>query len=167
MTEKYQFISQDGETLSSEVTDNRDQFEVLVGDQKIILTRINHGLYACRLDGCTIHVAAKVHNGLAYVDVESSLFEFRQPSDDTVAGAIGDIHGEKDKVYAPMPGKIVKLLVAVGDEVEAKQPLLIVEAMKMENQVLALASGTVKAINFSAGDQVDTETPIIELELHE
>ena len=64
-----------------------------------------------------------------------------------------------------MPGNIVKLLVAVGDTVEVKQQTVIVEAMKMENPVLARAKGIVKAVNFAEGDQVDTETPIIELEL--
>ncbi len=50
---------------------------------------------------------------------------------------------------------------------EEKQPMVIVEAMKMENQVNSKAKGTVKAVNFAAGDQVDTETPIIELDLAE
>jgi biotin carboxyl carrier protein len=44
---------------------------------------------------------------------------------------------------------------------------VIVEAMKMENQVNSRAKGKVKAVNFSSGDQVDTESPIIELELEE
>jgi biotin carboxyl carrier protein len=43
--------------------------------------------------------------------------------------------------------------------------MVIVEAMKMENQVNSRAKGKVKAVNFSAGDQVDTETPIIELDI--
>ena len=58
-------------------------------------------------------------------------------------------------------------MVAPGDTVEVKQALVIVEAMKMENQVLSRANGVVKAVNFKAGDQVDTENPIIELELEE
>ena len=45
--------------------------------------------------------------------------------------------------------------------------MVIVEAMKMENAVLARAAGKVKAVNFAAGDQVDTDTPIIELEIEE
>ena len=79
-------------------------------------------------------------------------------------------HKQADKteaVAAPMPGKIVKIMVEVGDEVDVKHPMVIVEAMKMENQVNAKAAGTVKAVNFAAGDQVDTETPIIELDLPE
>lgn len=110
-------------------------------------------------------VAAVRHKGTYYVDVDSMLFEVIEVSDESVNAGGGDHAGEKDKVFAPMPGKIVKLLVAVGDEVEIKQPLVIVEAMKMENQVNSRAKGRVKAINFQAGEQVNTESPIIELEL--
>ena len=68
---------------------------------------------------------------------------------------------------APMPGLVVSVVVEEGQEVKEKQPMVIVEAMKMENQVNALAAGKVKKINFGDGDQVDTETPIIELEISE
>ena len=95
------------------------------------------------------------------------LIEINEPTEDDFAGGGGGQAGEKDKIFAPMPGKVVKILVAVGDEVIEKQPMVIVEAMKMENQVNSKAKGKVKAVNFADGDQVDTETPIIELELEE
>ena len=46
------------------------------------------------------------------------LFEISDPQADTVAGSSGGHGGEKDKIFAPMPGKIVKLMVAVGDVVK-------------------------------------------------
>ncbi|MBI5267357.1 MAG: acetyl-CoA carboxylase biotin carboxyl carrier protein subunit [candidate division Zixibacteria bacterium] len=64
-----------------------------------------------------------------------------------------------------MPGRVVKVLVSVCDEVKERQQLIIVEAMKMENPVSAPAAGKVKAIHFAQGDQVDTESPLVELEL--
>jgi len=57
------------------------------------------------------------------------------------------------------------ILVRKGQKVSEGQPLFVVEAMKMENQVNSPASGSVKAVNGAAGDQVDTISPIIELEL--
>ena len=86
-------------------------------------------------------------------------------SDDNAGSGDAGHAGEKDKAYAPMPGKVVKLHVSVGDSVTAKQPLVVVESMKMENVVVAAAAGTVKKINFAPGDQVDTERAIVELEL--
>ncbi len=70
-------------------------------------------------------------------------------------------------VKAPMPGRIVKALVAEGDEVEAGQPVIIVEAMKMENEVLSVGAGTIRSILVSAGDTVDAGAVLIEIEPHD
>jgi len=59
-------------------------------------------------------------------------------------------------VCAPMPGTILKLLVAVGDAVKMGQPVLILDAMKMENNINASAAGVVKSIEVSQGQSVDT-----------
>jgi biotin carboxyl carrier protein len=101
-----------------------------------------------------------------FVDIDGVLYEFATPSDENGAGGTGGgIDADPTKVFAPMPGKVVKLMVAAGDAVDVKQHLVIVEAMKMEHIVIAKAKGTVKVVNFAVGDQVDTDTPIIELEL--
>jgi acetyl/propionyl-CoA carboxylase alpha subunit len=58
------------------------------------------------------------------------------------------------RVKAPIPGQIVRVLVSQGDHVEAGQPLLALEAMKMENEVRAPRSGTVAQLNASVGKNV-------------
>jgi glutaconyl-CoA/methylmalonyl-CoA decarboxylase subunit gamma len=68
-----------------------------------------------------------------------------------------------DDVKSPMPGRILRVLVQDGESVQAAQPLLIVEAMKMENQLLATAAGRVSAIHVQAGDTVDTGKLLITL----
>ena len=60
-------------------------------------------------------------------------------------------HGQ---MKSPMPGKILKILVAVGDEVIIGTPLLVMEAMKMEHTIKASKAGTIEKINFKEGDQV-------------
>jgi pyruvate carboxylase subunit B len=67
-------------------------------------------------------------------------------------------------VAPPMPGRVVKILVAVGDRVKAGDPLLIVEAMKMESRVPTPINGTVAAILASEGDHVKTDETVIQLE---
>lgn len=65
---------------------------------------------------------------------------------------------------ALMPGKIVKLLVAEGDEVAAGDVVLILEAMKMENEIEADRDGKIKAIHVSAGDNVEGGQALIDFE---
>ena len=163
---KLEFVF-DGEMVESTLTKNGQSFGVTVGEKSFRFDPFGTNRYWVTVDGVKRLVAAVYDKGTIYLDIESVLLEITEPSEDGFAGGGGDHGGEKDKIFAPMPGKIVKIMVAVGDKVSAKQPMVIVEAMKMENQVNAKAEGTVKAINFGEGDQVDTENPIIQLELTE
>lgn len=69
------------------------------------------------------------------------------PAATTPAGA--------DALTAPMPGNILKIFVNVGDTVEVNQPLMILEAMKMENEIVATNAGTVTGIHVSTGQVVN------------
>jgi propionyl-CoA carboxylase alpha chain len=60
-------------------------------------------------------------------------------------------------LVAPMPGKVVKVLVSEGDLVAAGAPLVVLEAMKMEHTVRAAEAGTVRALHVALGDQVDAD----------
>jgi biotin carboxyl carrier protein len=75
----------------------------------------------------------------------AELPRFPEADDDAVAGGC----------VAPMPGRVVKVLVAAGDHVTAGQVLLVLEAMKMEHAVKAAAAGAVARLTVAAGDQVD------------
>ena len=68
--------------------------------------------------------------------------------------ASGDETGPK-KIVAPMPGRVVRLLVAEGSEVEAGQGIIVVEAMKMQNEIKSPKKGTVKKISASPGAAVN------------
>jgi acetyl-CoA/propionyl-CoA carboxylase biotin carboxyl carrier protein len=67
-------------------------------------------------------------------------------------------------IAAPMQGTIVKVMVAVGDTVEAGQAILVLEAMKMENHINAEATGTVQEIRVGAGDTVGTGDVLVVIE---
>ncbi|MFB8725908.1 acetyl-CoA carboxylase biotin carboxyl carrier protein subunit [Enterococcus casseliflavus] len=60
-----------------------------------------------------------------------------------------------EPIHSPMPGTILRLLVNVGDTVQENQSLMILEAMKMENEIVAPKAGTVVAIAVNAGDMVN------------
>jgi biotin carboxyl carrier protein len=61
----------------------------------------------------------------------------------------------RQQIFAPMPGKVIRLLVNVGDEVEAGQGLVVVEAMKMQNEIRSPKSGTVERLAVSEGQTVN------------
>ncbi|MBU3811893.1 MAG: biotin/lipoyl-binding protein [Candidatus Niameybacter stercoravium] len=67
------------------------------------------------------------------------------------------------KVAAPMPGKIVDVKVSVGQTIKEGDLVAILEAMKMENEIFASASGTVASVNVSAGNMVEANDVIISI----
>ena len=69
---------------------------------------------------------------------------------------LGGIEAEgRQQIIAPMPGKVVRLLVMVGDNVEAGQGLLVVEAMKMQNEIRSPKSGKVERLQAKEGQNVN------------
>lgn len=82
-------------------------------------------------------------------------------------GAGGDAggrhHGEQ-KISAPMPGRVVRVLVAPGDEVAARQAVAVVEAMKMENELRSPRAGRVKDVAVSAGTSVEAGRVLVIVE---
>ena len=67
-------------------------------------------------------------------------------------------------VRAPLPGKIIDLRVKAGDTVSKGQPLLVLEAMKMEHTLAAPADGTVKSVRYAVGEQVAEGAELVEFE---
>lgn len=74
------------------------------------------------------------------------------------AGAAGSV-----KVEAPMPGTVLKVNVKVGDSVKSGDTVLVLEAMKMENEIAAPADGVIASINVSQGATVETGDILVTL----
>ena len=76
-------------------------------------------------------------------------------------GAIGASGSGPQRVTAPMPGKIVRLLVKAGDQVTVRQGLVVVEAMKMENELRAARDGRVREVSVPRAQSVDAGTVLL------
>ncbi len=77
----------------------------------------------------------------------------------------GGAHGGgTQRVVAPMPGKVVRVLVQPGDEVQARQGLVVVEAMKMENELRAAGAGRVRDVFVQEGQSVEAGTALVVVE---
>ena len=103
-------------------------------------------------------------NGTAYeVDVEEigASAPVAAPAAPVAAPAAAPVGGTT--ITCPMPGTIIDIKVAAGDTVAEGQVLLIFEAMKMENEIVAPCAGTVAGIHTSKGDTVDSGAVLISL----
>ena len=85
------------------------------------------------------------------------------PDIDVESHRPGAVHGES-AVAAPMPGTVIRIEVSPGDAVRARQPLVVLEAMKMEIPVHSPFEGTVKSVHVTEGDRIAGGTLLVELE---
>lgn len=101
-----------------------------------------------------------------YFLIDGQQFVVKEPTEQVESFRKGEERTSEGTllVKAPMPGKVIKICVSEKDEVRKNQTLAIVEAMKMENEIKASVDGTIKEIHVTAGDLVDSEMPLIELE---
>jgi biotin carboxyl carrier protein len=79
------------------------------------------------------------------------------------ADAAGLVPGIQ-RVTAPMPGRVVRVLVGPGDEIAVRQPVVVVEAMKMENELRSPKAGRVKEVPVSAGMSVEAGRTLVVIE---
>jgi 3-methylcrotonyl-CoA carboxylase alpha subunit len=86
------------------------------------------------------------------------------PDVDAAAGGHGSGGQEQAEVVAPMPGTVIRVLVEPGAKVAARQPLVVLEAMKMETPLVSPYEATVRAVNVSEGDRVAGGAVLVELD---
>ena len=101
-----------------------------------------------------------------YVNIGGENFEFKILEDDDYSGD-GDSSASEDRaeISAPMPGRVIKVNVSVGDSVEEGDSLLLVEAMKMETKLYSPISGIIKEVNAIAEQQVSPDDILIIVKL--
>ncbi len=105
-------------------------------------------------------------DGTLDVHIGTSAFDFHAVDERRellVDSAVGVAVGRQE-IRAQMPGKIVKVLVSVGQNVAAEQSLVIIEAMKMENELRSPIDGVVAAVEVSEGAAVETNALLVVVE---
>ena len=119
------------------------------------------------IDGEEFEVDVEVEGEAYRATIEGQTFEFIIPeSKDSSPRKRSGSGGRKRSgtVSASMPGKVVTVEVSVGDSVDEGQTILILEAMKMQNEVAAPISGTVSAIHCEDGMNVEANVPLVVIE---
>jgi len=146
-----------GKSARIEVREFQGRYRVTVGDKTLDLDVVRTGEHEASIlvDGVSHDIMLeKTAEGFAVL-LRGDRFDVDLK--DAVKGvALGKAaHTGPLKLMAPMPGKIVKVLVAPGEAVEAGRGLLVMEAMKMENELKASRAGTVQEIKVKEGQAVE------------
>jgi len=119
------------------------------------------------IDGEELEVDVEVDGEVYRATVQGQTFEFIIPDSKGNAPRKRGGGGSRKRsgtVSASMPGKVVTVEVSVGDNVEEGQTILILEAMKMQNEVAAPISGTVTAVHCEDGLNVEANVPLVVIE---
>lgn len=134
-------------------------------EMELDIQRISPDCISVLMDGKSqiIHIARQ--GAARHISVGGRCFVV-EDLDEECAGFRGGDESQEDMrfVKPPMPGKVIKINVKEKDTVHKNQTLAIVEAMKMENEIKASFDAVVIKIFAAAGDLVDSENPLIELE---
>ena len=101
-------------------------------------------------------------NGTVY-EVELEEITGSAPAAAPAAAAARTAAAGGERICAPMPGNILSVNVAAGDAVKKGQVLMILEAMKMENEIVAPQDGTVASVNVNKGDTVNSGDVLVSM----
>jgi biotin carboxyl carrier protein len=134
-----------------------------VGDKSYQIQTTKYGnRILVDLDGKTHSI--EIIQGRVYVNGEEQRFTIGKGKPRFLGGKKADAAAKGARVKPPMPGRIVSIDVKVGDQVKRGQGLLVLEAMKMQNEITAPADGLVKAVNVKPGQTVDNNAVLVEIE---
>ncbi|MDI1285807.1 MAG: acetyl/propionyl/methylcrotonyl-CoA carboxylase subunit alpha [Reyranella sp.] len=144
------------------------RLELPGGTQEARVERNDDGRLAIGLGGdtfvATVVRRAAIDGGIDYTlffDGRSRRLRLVDPLDLSMYETAG---AAEATVRAPLPGKIIDLKVKAGDTVSKGQPLLVLEAMKMEHTLAAPADGTIKSVRYAVGEQVNEGAELVEFD---
>ncbi|HEV2186098.1 MAG TPA: biotin/lipoyl-containing protein, partial [Stellaceae bacterium] len=150
------------DVLTVAATASGDSWDLRLGERRCqsAASFAPDGAATLTLDGTRSHAIVLEHAGILAVFIAGEGWAFARV-DPLAPPAGADIHA--GRLSAPMPGKVVQLLVAAGDNVRRGQPLIVIEAMKMEHTIAAPRDGAVETVSYAVGDLVEEGAELIAL----
>jgi biotin carboxyl carrier protein len=152
-----------------EVTGGEGRYRLTVGDDvwEVDARLTAQGIYSLLIGGVSYVADVVDREGTCLVDVTGEAYEVLVEEQTrwiirTRGGAAGGGHGQT--VTAPLPGKITHVAVRPGDRVQAGDTLVVIEAMKMENELKAAAGGTIAEVRVTPGQAVNPGDVLVVLE---
>ena len=154
-------------TLRMSITGDRESPRVAIDDALQAIARLHHGprlhhadTIAFDLDGHPVEALVIRQSDRVTVALNGQVYSFATGDavDASAPGRLGT-----GQTLAPMPGKVIAVLVHEGEQVSVGQGLIVLEAMKMENTLAAEIDGQVQRVTVAAGDLVDGGALLVEI----
>jgi biotin carboxyl carrier protein len=161
--------TRDGASTVVEVTGADGRYRLTIGDEvwEVDARLTAQGIYSLLVGGVSYVADVVDRGGTCVVDVGGETYEILVEEQArwiirTRGGAAGGTHGQT--LTAPLPGKITHVAVRPGDRVQAGDTLVVIEAMKMENEFKASAAGTVAEVRVQPGQAVNPGDVLVVVE---
>ncbi len=156
----------DGRDRAVELSDDRRAFSLDGQKLDADIVRVEPGVYSVLLAGRSYEILVKEGvGGMLDVYVDGRHFAVRATDPRRVRRRHGAVELEgRQSIVAPMPGKVVRILAAAGENVEANQGLLVVEAMKMQNEIRSPKAGKVVEVKVAPGEAVNSGQVLLVVE---
>ncbi len=158
----------DGETIAVEVTEAEGHYRVAVKDQVLDVDaqQVTEGIWSLLIGGVS-HVADVTdQDGVSVVEVDGERYRIRVEEETRyiIRTRGGKAAMGRQALKAPMPGKVVQIEVEVGQTVSPGDGLIVLEAMKMENEFRAAVAGRVSEICVQPGQTVNAGDTLVVIE---
>ena len=151
-------LARDDRERVIEVEPKDNGYEIRIGNRTLDVDGAIGRAMRVRIGGRPVEGSVR-RDGLDFlVELHGTAYRFRprDPRAPRLARRGGNAERIRGELHAPMPGLVVEVLVEKGDAVEAGQPVVVVEAMKMQNALAAPIRGRVSAVAAAKGASVDT-----------
>ncbi len=160
------FTDNEKTTAVSLVHRNGKMYAFMIGKKEYRITLMDADMHSIQVNfngkSYTAYLSAD-NKGIHYLTVDGATFKYKRDdildSSEVAASAGGSDNG--NNLFAPMPGKVIKINVQEGEEVKRGTILLVVEAMKMENNIVAANDSIVEKVNVAEGEMVDTDKQLV------
>ncbi|MFZ1946594.1 MAG: biotin/lipoyl-containing protein [bacterium] len=156
-----------GETRKVAIQRKEDIFEITIGDE---VFRVDHrdleglGSQSLLVNSRCYEASVAPGEAAKLVSISGEKFEIRLLDEITFKAGTPQVHvghADEEIIRTPMPGVVVAIEVEEGQRIEAGAPVVIVEAMKMQNEIASVAGGTVREILIRQGDAVESNQKLV------
>jgi len=163
-------VLRNGDETRVEIEERGQTYHLRIGERSYVVDSAdtNGSVRSLVIEGRQFEVSVRRGNASKYtVGHKGSIDEVQVLDPLTYLAKQGSVRQKREgpqQIQAYMPGRVVEILVAEGDSVQSGQGLIVLEAMKMENEIQAEHEGVVKRIFVTPGQPVEGGDPLFEIE---